>query len=152
MIILAVYGKFPDSLLVRKYHQQINDELLRCRRSPGFTQTGGADINYLDEDGFKCIIYCFKSGAEIDLAYFRSRLEQTSRSIKMTSLVVSAIYYDSDINVIKSMLEKSVSMEFEIEALVTSGIFKQSENMVLLTLLKPMRHQVLFISLYIFAA
>ncbi len=141
LIIIGVYGKFPDSYGKKSIYQQINDESLDVSEIKELIDRG-ADINYQGKDGENPLSIALNWGNDdLIIALIESGADLSANG-RETSPLEYAIYNDSSINVIESMLKKGASLDFDIEGLTPLEYSKQNENMELLNVINKYKNSM----------
>ncbi len=134
LIIAGVYGKFPDSYGEKSIFEQINDGSLDTSEITLLLDRG-ANINYTDKDGASSLSTALNWGEDdLAIALIEAGADLSAKDGEDSPLAY-AIYNDSNIKVIESMLNKGASLDFDIEGITPLEYSKQYENIELVNLL-----------------
>lgn len=130
LVILAIYGKFPDAYGPKSIYEQIQDDSL----NPSEVKTllnRGANINYKGSDDDTALATALDWGSdELAITLIESGADLSIKSNSETPLKY-AIYNDTNIDVIESMLKNGASLKFDIEGMTPLEYSKQYENIAL---------------------
>lgn len=141
LIIVGVYGKFPDSYGEKSIYEQIYNESLDASEIKLLIDRG-ADINYKDKDGSNSLSIALNWGEDdLAIALIESGADLSANNGEESPLEY-AIYNDSNINVIESMLDKGASLEFDIEGVTPLEYSKQHENIELMSVIKKYKDKM----------
>ena len=134
LIIAGVYGNFPDSYGKKSIYEQINDDSLDTSEIKLLLDRG-ANINYTDKDGASSLSTALNWGEDdLAIALIEAGADLSAKDGEDSPLEY-AIYNDSNIKVIESMLNKGASLDFDIEGVTPLEHSQQYENIELVNLL-----------------
>jgi hypothetical protein len=134
IIIVGVYGMFPDSYGEKSIYEQLNDESLDVSEIKLLLDRGG-NINYTAKDGSSSLSTALSWGEDdLAIALIEAGADLSAKDGEDTPLEY-AIYNDLNIKIIESMLDKGASLEFDIEGVTPLEYSKQYENIELENLL-----------------
>jgi len=130
LIVIAVYGRFPDAYGHKSIYEQLNDESLTPAEVEVLLERG-ADIDYKGEDGSTALALALSWG-EDDIAIALIELG-ADLSIKdgEESPLEYAVNNGSKIVVIEAMLRSGASLDFDIEGVTPLDYSKQTQDIEL---------------------
>lgn len=141
LIIIGVYGRFPDSYGEKSIYEQINDESLDASEIKLLIERG-ADINYKYKDGTSPLSIALSWGeADLAIALIEAGADLSAKDGEESPLKY-AIYNESNINVIESMLDKGASLDFDIEGVTPLEYSKEYENNELVNLIMKYKDKI----------
>ncbi len=141
LIIIGIYGKFPDSYGEKSIYEQMNNDSLDVSEIKLLIDRG-ADINYEDKDGRNSLSIALDwEENDLVIALIESGADLSANGGE-TSPLEYAMYNDFSINVIETMLEKGASLEFDIDGVTPLEYSKQNENMELVNLIKKYKNSM----------
>jgi len=127
LIIIGAYGKFPDSYGPNSIYEQLMDDSLESSEIATLLDRGG-DINYKDKEGDTALSIALSwEQDELAIALIESGADLSIRSNDELPLQY-AIYNNSNIKVIDTMLKNGASLDFKIEGITPVEYSRQNEN------------------------
>ncbi len=128
LIIIAVYGKLPDSYGPKSIYQQIKDESLSSSEIEKLLSRG-ANINHKASDGNTALSIAIEwNEDDLAIALIESGASLSIMNGDGETPLKQAMSNDSSIGVIESMLKNGASLEFKIEGVSPIEHSKQLGN------------------------
>ena len=131
LIVVAVYGKFPDSYGHKSILEQMKHESLKPADISQLLARG-ADINYKDKNGNSALSLALDwSEDELAISLIESGADLSLNAFDEQSPLEYAIYNDANMTIVSSMLKNGASLAFKIDGMTPIEYSKKYENIAL---------------------
>lgn len=128
IVMLSIYLEIPNSYGPSAIYEHVQDEELLASELQEFLDRG-ADIDHQGEDGSTALSIAMDWGQdELAIALIESGADLSSKVDGYGTPIEYAIYSDSNIEVIESMLKNGASLDFELDGMTPLDYSRQYQN------------------------